>query len=259
MKPHFTLLFLFLALSSVFVITACDDDDAGSALTGEVNVNFLAEFDGNDLAVQSGTYDYPDGSQLKIQLFQYYVSDLALIPADGGEAVPLADILLVRYNSALDDNLDSYSFADVPAGEYTGLRYGLGVSPDLNNMDPSEFAADFVLNEVEFWNANVRYVFAKVEANVDLNANGTFDTPVSYHLGRNDIYTTITFNAPITVTANDVIDLDVTADVQKALVTSDTDFRDFSIEGERIIHGGNQEIAFDIWERLREQFTLQLR
>lgn len=261
MKTRFPLFLFALALLGTTVFVACDDDDdgPGPAENGSVNVNFIAEYAGNDLAIQSETYDYPDGSDLKVQLFQYFVSDLELIPADGGENVLLSDILLVRYDNAQDDNRDQYQFADVPAGEYSGIRYGLGVSPDLNNQPPSAYPADFVLNESEYWNDNVRYVFAKIEANVDLENDGTFDTPVSYHLGNNSIYTTIEFTAPITVSPNDATTLDLTADVRDALAENSTTFQDFSDENQRIVHGGNQAVAADIWTRLTNQFILSVR
>ncbi|PHI20624.1 hypothetical protein CEQ90_06085 [Lewinellaceae bacterium SD302] len=259
MKLRFTFLLLCAALTSAFIFTACDDDEDAAVPSGDVTVNFNALYDGANLTVQSDVYDYPDGSELKVQLFQYYVSDLELIPANGGDAVQLSDILLVRYNNAQEDNVDSYEFNEIPAGEYTGIRYGLGVSPDLNSMDPNEFDADFVLNDAEFWPGNARYVFAKIEATVDLENDGTFDTGVSYHMGSNDIYSTVTFNAPITVSENGNTTLDIMADVQKALAASDTDFHDFSDESQRIVHGGNQAVAADIWERLGAQFTLSVR
>lgn len=259
MKNIFSLLFLAFALGSTFFITACDDDDSGAAPTGQVEVNFIGQYNNNNLAIQSEAFSYPGGSELKVQLFQYFISDLELIPANGGENVQLSDILLVRYNDATQDNIDSYQFMDIPAGEYSGIRYGVGVSPDLNNMAPSEFPADFVLNQDEYWNDNVRYVFAKIEANVDLNTDGNFDTPVSYHIGNNNIYTSVTFNAPITVTANDETTLDISSDVYDALVASDTEFHDFNDESQRIVHGGNQAIAADIWTRLLDSYRLTVR
>lgn len=258
MTSRFLFSLLFLGAASLVFFTACQDDEAAIP-TGEVKINFNALYDGSALDIQSTAYDYPDGSKIKIQLFQYYISDLVLLPADGGAPVSLAEIDLVRYNTAGASSVRSETYINVPAGEYSGLRFGLGVKPELNNQRPSNFAADFVLNEAEYWNDNTRYVFAKIEGNVDLNNNGMFDTPVTYHMGSNAIYTTITFNGSITVRENATTNLALVADVLDALAASDTDFHDFSDPAQRIVHGGNQTIIADIWNRLVGQFRLTLQ
>ncbi|MEM9837484.1 MAG: MbnP family protein [Bacteroidota bacterium] len=248
---------LVLALSCLVFFTACDDDDAAD-ITGNVDISFNAVYDGTPLDIQAATYDYPSGADLKVQLFQYYISDLSLLPADGGDAVQLSEIELIRYNTAGASNAQALTFDNVPVGEYSGLRFGLGVKPELNNQPPSNFAADFVLNEAEYWNDMVRYVFAKIEANVDLENDGTFDTPVSYHMGNNDIYTTLTFSGDFSIAENMTTEFEVLADVLSALAASDTDFHDFSDPDQRIVHGGNQAISADIWTRLRDQFRLSI-
>lgn len=250
--------FLLLAATSLLVFSACQDDEAALP-TGEVRINFNALYDGAALDIQSMAYDYPDGSKIKIQLFQYYISDLVLLPADGGAPVSLAEIDLIRYNTAGASNVRNETYINVPAGEYSGLRFGLGVKPELNNQPPSNFAADYVLNEAEYWNDNTRYVFAKIEGNVDLNNNGMFDTPVSYHMGSNEVFTTITFNGDISVRENSTTNLALVADILDALAASDTEFHDFSDPAQRIVHAGNQAIAAEIWTRLAEQFRLTLQ
>lgn len=258
MIKQFFFPFLLLAATSLLVFSACQDDEAAMP-TGELSIDFNALYDGAALDIQSMAYDYPDGSKIKIQLFQYYISDLELLPADGGAPVSLAEIDLIRYNTAGANNVRNETYINVPAGEYNGLRFGLGVKPELNNQQPSNFAADFVLNEAEYWNDNTRYVFAKIEGNVDLNNNGMFDTPVSYHMGSNEVFTTITFNGDISVRENETTELALVADILDALAASDTEFHDFNDPNQRIVHGGNQAIAADIWTRLAEQFRLTLR
>lgn len=247
-----------VALSVVLLFSACQDDD--DPVTGEdvaTTINFRAEYDDTDLIIQSTTYDYPNGEKLKATLFQYYISDLELLPADGGAAVRLTDIDLIRYQAETDGSVATRTF-DVPAGDYTGLRFGLGVKPELNAMDPNQFAADFVLNETQFWNANARYVFAKIEANADLEDDGTFDTGLTYHLGADALYTTITFTGNFTINSGANPELNIVADVLKAL-SSDTETFDISDGDQQQIHGGNQAIGQDIWERLAGQFELQVR
>jgi len=247
-----------LAFPLVFLFTACmDDDDPVTGGDVATTVNFRAEYDDTDLSIQSITYDYPTGAKLKTTLFQYYVSDLELLPADGGAAVRMADIDLIRYQSETDGSVTSRTY-DVPPGDYVGLRFGLGVKPDLNAMDPNQFAADFVLNETQFWNANARYVFAKIEANADLEDDGTFDTGLTYHLGSDAMYTTITFTGDFTISSTANPELNIVADVFKAL-SSDTESFDISDPDQQRIHGMNQAIGQGIWTRLAGQFELQIR
>lgn len=250
-------LFTLLAVLSLFTFSSCQDDDDAAIGNIEVAVDFRSEFNGEDLAISSATYLYPTGAELKMLLFQYYVSDLELLPADGGAAVRLADVELIRYQSATEDAVDSRTYT-IPAGDYSGMRFGLGVSADLNAMDPGEFAADFALNESTFWNANARYVFAKIEANADLENDGTFDTGLSYHMGSDALYTTVTFTGDFTLDGNNDPRLTVIADVLKALSGNGETF-DIANPDQQAVHGGNQAIAQSIWERLAGQFELELR
>lgn len=249
--------YLLLPALALFLIAGCMDDD--DTVSGDIatTISFRAEFDGTPLAIQSTTYAYPSGADLKVQLFQYYLSDLELLPAGGGAPVALADIELIRWRSATEDEIERRTY-QVPAGTYTGLRFGLGVSPDLNAQDPNNFAADFVLNENEFWNANARYVFAKIEANADLENDGTFDTPLTYHLGSDAIYTTISFDQALEIDGNGDPQLTVVADVLKALA-SNAEVFDISDPNQQRVHGGNQAVATDIWNRLTAQYTLEVR
>ncbi len=248
----------FLPLLLCLPLLGCLDDDDVSAppLETDLTVSFRGEYDGEPLAIQSETYTYPTGAELKVLLFQYYISDLELLPADGSAPVRLADIDLIRWMSATEDATTERTYR-VPVGAYRGLRFGLGVKPTLNALDPSAFAADYVLNEAEFWGPTTRYVFAKIEANADLENDGTFDTGLSYHMGSDALYTTVTFDSNFTVAADGSPDLTLVADVLEALSGNGETF-DIGLPGQQAVHGGNQAVARGIWNRLAGQFTLEV-
>lgn len=258
-RPHkyqrhmkYSILFALLTLLCVF---ACEDDDDVQAGNVSTTIQFRAEYDGADLAIQSTAYAYPTGAELKVALFQYYVSDLVLLAADGSE-VALSDIELIRYEDASGDNVEERTY-DVPAGDYTGLRFGLGVKPELNALDPNNFAANDPLNENEFWNADARYVFAKIEANADLENDGIFDTGLSYHMGSNAVYTTITFSGDFSLDGTEDPRIVLSADVLTALSDGTNTF-DIADPDKQRVHGGNQAVGSEIWERLAGQFELSL-
>ena len=250
--PLFALLFGYACL---------DDDDTrvSSEDAVELNVDFRAAFGGEDLTIQDVTYQYPlNDIPFKNTLFQYYVSDLELLPADGGDPVLLTEIDLLRYESAGAGATVNRRY-EVPGGDYRGVRFGLGVKPSLNARNPNEFAADYVLNENEFWNANARYVFAKIEANVDLENDGTFDTGLSYHLGSDDLYRELTLSETFTVEAGSRII--ISADVFDAFSVEEdfSDAFDISDPDRQRVHGGNQAVATELWDRLAGSFRLTVR
>jgi hypothetical protein len=246
---------LFAFLSLFLVISCEDDDDLVQPQNIATTLEFRAAYGGADLAIQDATYDYPTGAQLKANLFQYYVSDLSLIDAAGNTLV-LSEIDLIRYNSAADGPVVSRTY-DVPAGDYVSVRFGLGVKPELNAIDPNNFAANDPLNENEFWSSVTRYVFAKIEANADLENDGTFDTGLTYHMGSDALYRTLTFTGNFTIDGTDDPRLVITADVLKAL-TDGTNTFDIADPAQRVIHGGNQAVGTEIWNRLADQFSLTL-
>lgn len=246
---------LLLTLALCF-FTTCVAEETPSTGTVATTIDFLAKYDDADLAIQRIAYDYPTGAKLKVTLFQYYLSDLELLPADGGAPVRLADIELIRYQSAAEEAITSRTY-EVPVGDYVGLRFGLGVKPALNAQDPQNFAADYVLNENEFWSAAARYVFAKIEANADLEDDGTFDTGLSYHLGSDALYTTVTFTGDFSVSEAAAPRLLVAADVLRAM-SGPTEAFDIGDPEQQRVHGGNQSVGLAIWERLADQFSLSL-
>ena len=146
----------------------------------------------------------------------------------------------------------------MPEGNYTGVRFGLGVKPELNAQDPSNFPADYVLNEAEFWGPQTRYVFAKIEANADLENDGTYDTGLSYHMGADSLYRTVEFQQPFTVRAGETPQLTIVTDVLEAMTHSGQAF-DISNPEKRAVHGGNQAVARDIWSGLATSLTLEVR
>lgn len=253
--PRFLSL-LLLSFTVLFLGCPNDDDDA---MAGEatVEVSFRALFGDEDLQLFSERYDYePNDTRLLITLFQFYISDLQLVPTDGGEPITLTEIELVRWNESSDPTTLSFSYPDIPEGSYT-VRFGLGVKRELNDKNPNEFAADFVLNENEFWNEMARYVFTKIEGNAELEGDDLFDTPLSYHIGKNDFYVTLDYpSATIDVSSELDNDIDFTVDVERMMVANATTFADFTNEDTRIVHNPNSPVSAQLWENLQQAILL---
>jgi len=244
-----------LVFSFLFLLTACVDDDqpvGPSSETVTTEIRFTSQYDDAELTIGRETFTYADSIPLKINLTQYYISDLELLP-ETGSPVRLSEVDLIRFQSETDGSQAVREF-EIPVGDYVGIRIGLGVKPELNSQDPNQFAADFVLNENEFWNANARYVFAKIEANADFEDDGTFDDGLSYHLGSTELYTVKTFNLNFTIDGIGDPVISFVNDVQKTLVNGSGD--NFDVTAIQRVHGGNQAEASVIWDNFVEQFSI---
>ncbi|WP_116128053.1 MbnP family protein [Lewinella sp. IMCC34183] len=251
---------LLLLLLLLLPLTGCLDDDDGmeTLQDAELTIAFRAEYGGEPLHIQSEAYGYPTGDSLKLLLFQYYLSDLALNDGSGRRQYLLSDIDLIRWNSATDDPTQERTYTvSVPVGTYQGLTFGLGVKPTLNATDPSNFPADYVLNENEFWGPTTRYVFAKIEANAQLEEDGRYDTGLSYHMGSDSLYRGVQLDRSFTITDGSSPHLTIVVDVRNAL-SSNGQTLDITDPTKQAVHGGNQQVASGVWHRLSRSFRLEV-
>ena len=74
------------------------------------------------------------GYDFSIKRLQYYVSDIAILH-DGGQVTPVEDTwLLVDASTDVEFSLGSFD-----VGTMEGLRFGIGVDPATNHLDPASY------------------------------------------------------------------------------------------------------------------------
>lgn len=133
------------------------------------------------------------GAEVKITDFRLYVHDMRLHTAGGGEKIPVQleqDGLWQHQNLALLDFEDKSGscangtsekngliMGEVPAGEYDGISFKLGVPFELNHGDASVAPSPLNLTAL-FWNWNGGYKFLRVDS-VPTAGSG----PFNLHLG----------------------------------------------------------------------------
>ena len=115
----------------VVSLTACSsDDDAVSNLGGEndVRIEFDAGVNGDALLLGATGYTNANGETLKINRFNYIVSNFVLIDAEGNEfTYPKDDSYFVVSE---ENELTEVVLKDIPAGEYVALKFGVGVDQE---------------------------------------------------------------------------------------------------------------------------------
>ncbi|MCB0559594.1 MAG: hypothetical protein H6573_29080 [Lewinellaceae bacterium] len=223
-------LFFLFPLAFVLLFSTCKNSD-DEMMPGNANLalNFKASYGEAPLTMFEREYAYEDGMAIKMQLFQFYLSEVRLL--NGSEATPLMDISLISFGDVYTDEDaakgKSTTPATAPAGTYTGIEFGFGVSPELNATIPPNYALGHPLSE-NYWEAASSYIFFKFEGNADLESNGDFSEKLTFHVGGNDNYRKLTFDKPITIEDGKDLMLQFNIDLQKILVDSNTgEYLDF--------------------------------
>ncbi|MCC5993711.1 MAG: metallo-mystery pair system four-Cys motif protein, partial [Rhodobacteraceae bacterium] len=143
-----------------------------------VTINFAAEMAGTPFSCAQA-YDGigVTDSTVEVADFRVFVTNARLIGADGAET-PIAldqdgiwqldNVALLDFEDATGTcvngmpDMNTTLLGTVPAGDYTGLAFDIGVPFDLNHGDPTLAASPLNLTAM-FWNWQGGYKFIKVE------------------------------------------------------------------------------------------------
>src|SRR6478735_10063729 len=149
-----------------------------------VNIN---EIDGYNIVYTSDA-----GRKISVEMAQLYISHMQLVKMDGSVYEVPDSILLVK------PNVETYYLADVPAGNYKGIRFHVGLDATKNQAAPTSYL-NGVLNHSEMWlNSAAQpdgYVFASFKGKVDTTVAMDMDdadlVPFEYRIGTNAHYTEV--------------------------------------------------------------------
>lgn len=228
MNKFSALLYLFLAFS----LWTCDNDDDKDDAGGELTLNFRGLFDQNKLKMFNADYAYEDNMKLRFQLFQFYISDVALMKTDDpkGDSIQLIDVELVSFKNIQSDDAAqkgiTFTLKNIPSGTYKGIKLGLGVSADLNAVGPSSYTPPHPLDD-NYWSWAKGYVFTKVEGNADLDNSGKFATKITFHVGENEFFRKKVFLKDIVIKDKNSSNLTLDVDLHRVLAQSSTNYLDF--------------------------------
>lgn len=224
--------FLLSALSFGLLFAACGDDDKDTPETAQLSLTATATYGESPLLMFERDYGYEDNMALQLQLFQTYLSDMALLYEEDGQVkeVPLEDIALLNFGNMYNDEdaragLEVFNL-DVPARSYTGIRFGLGVSPELNATIPPDYDLSHPLSQ-NYWEDANSYIFFKIEGNADLDGSGDFADKLTFHIGGDNNYSDVTFQGMIDLLPGGEVGLTLNFDLQKLLINEDGDYVDF--------------------------------
>ncbi len=206
----------FLVAVGVLGLISCKDDD--ETTYGTLTINVKAVYDGEPLSTFS-TYDFDNGEDIQFSLISLMLSDIDLLNQAAG--TPISDIALADMSF---DNLTAaekgftIKSMNIKTGSYTGIRFGIGVKPDINAMKPADFPSTNPLSNTSYyWIPWSSYIFSKTEGLLDTLGTGLFDLPFALHTGSDGLYVELEGGLPIVIESQKDTQLDIIVDYKDLL------------------------------------------
>jgi len=211
----------------LWVSFSCNNDDT-TPLQQDLDLQVKALY-GDEPLILYQEYAYEEGMKVLFQLYQFYLSDIELVRADGSTEV-ISEIELVRFedtqNEATAREGVRVTLEDVPAGDYVKLKMGVGVSPRLMQTSPGQYPPGHPLAD-NYWSAAKGYIHSKIEGRADTLSGDGFDTGITFHGGSDDLYTLVEFSIQLTIGNSNPAPLVLTSDLQRVLIKPNGEFLDF--------------------------------
>jgi hypothetical protein len=223
--------FVAVGLLASMLFTSCKkEDDKGDPIAdpyGKLTVSIANEIDGQPLVFGPMSYTNASGNKYSVDLLKYYVSNFTLVKADGSETnFKNYQLIDASVPSTLSFTLDS-----VLNGEYTSVKFFLGVDSVRNHTGVQEGALDPVHGMIWTWNTG--YIFFKHEGFYQDSTGAT--RTIVFHLGTDDALTSIT--VPITklaIAGNSrklFLDFNLNSAYTSAVGNMDFNFENFRMSG----------------------------
>lgn len=217
-------LLMILALGVMLMSSDCSPEPI-IEITTDANINFVATFGDKPFIAQS-FYTYDDGIEVQFDQFSFYISNLVFLKdiALEGNETEIKEIALLDF-STMDNVTDAEKGLNIitnnlPVGDYQGIKFGLGVSPDLNRTKPSEYSVEHPLSLSNLYQSEYNsYIFSQLAGQVDQDNNGSLDSSFSYNAATDDLFREQTFVSKFTLTENSTYNIKLNIDVERLLGT----------------------------------------
>jgi hypothetical protein len=227
--------------------SSCEEDPEviEPALTDNFSIRLAPTFDGEAVELYS-PYINVQGHSMSFEQLRMFLSDIRLLKSDGTEQI-ISEIEFFD----LGDGPSTRSY-EVPAANYTGIRYHIGVPPALNGTtDPdfltSQFGPESPLNIQNgmYWSWQNGFRFLIYEGRSDATPDDSGDLPsvFSIHMGKDTLYTQIDVDLPFTVSADAQTEFEIDWNLSKSMYSA-TDTLQFQLPDESQFHGENLNLGF---------------
>lgn len=244
-----------LIITTVLFSMGCEDTE--SPQQGNLTINFKLKYGQEPLAMFE-PYTYPTGQKMIFSRFSFYMGNTELKNNSGFK--PIEEISyhnLTISHTGLNSASKGYDYtiSGIQPGDYTALKFSLGVPKYLNDKTPADFSNDQILsNQAEYWSGWKSYVFTKTEGQIDFDGDGITESGFALHTGANDALRTIELPANIKIEDGKTSQLTVVIDVKKGFGNNPV----YDIEANPQIHSLSQTpFVKQLVDNLMTAFSIQ--
>jgi hypothetical protein len=194
-KTIYSFAFLFAA---ILFMSSCHKDKPQTDLgSGPITLHFDSRAGADEFAFGTN-YVTANGDTVNFSKFNFYVSNVVFIKADGSTYTPPKDSTYRLIVESIEESHD-LTINNVPGGDYTGVKFLIGVdslksvsdiSQRTGDLDPAGAASDM------YWTWNSGYIFYKIEGT---SPQAPYDSMMGmsmfyYHIGGFGGYSSPTIN-----------------------------------------------------------------
>lgn len=189
--------FLFALTLIPVIVSSCrkKDNPEEAIVSPNVKITFRNYVDDQPLVLEKGNYINAAGDSFTIKTYKYYISNIRLVNTDGTEYVEKESYHLIDESKTPSK---SFILNNVPAGNYTSIKFMIGVD-SLRNVSGAQTGALDPLNDM-FWDWESGYIMAKLEGK---SPSSPFDQNIAYHItgygGPNKVIKTVSLNLSKTI------------------------------------------------------------
>jgi len=176
-----------------------------TAYSAALEIQITPKVSGENLQPASFCYQTSAGETFSVTRVSYLLSDFELQRNDGSWLELSNSVAWFDFSQ----NRDSICLEKIPSGEFSTIRFLVGLNTNLNHADPAKFPAGHPLNpDINglYWGWQGGYVFVALEG-LWRNSSGEMDG-WAYHLGRDTNAVRVTLAVPLEITNETKVELD---------------------------------------------------
>ncbi len=194
-----TIKYFSVLLLATILLAACKKSSSDTSL---LVLNIRNSF-GADSLIMGKSYRSPGGDSVLLNRVDYYITNIQLTNTDGS-VVSAPGYVLVTPSSAQNIFIGS-----VPAGNYKGIAFDIGLPSGTTNVDSSMLL-----------NSNHDYINIALEGFADsTNGNLAPNKAFSYHIGTDSLIRTVSLPdhsaSPFNASGGKVVTINLVADLSQ--------------------------------------------